>query len=174
MTVLLRGRWILCRSVDSQTLKLSTVAGSGAKGYKGDGGPVVLAKLDDPSGLAIDRDGNLYFSEYVNHRIRHVDAKSNLYDCWKRTTAPNGNYDVAVAGTLIARNPRLRGFELCLCPASEIPREDLLSLQQLLPHLGLEWHGQEHAGILQSPCRTCHVASSLQKDEIIGGQTPIG
>jgi hypothetical protein len=54
MPVLLRGRRILCRSVDSQTLKLSTVAGSGAKGYKGDGGPVVLAKLDDPSGLAID------------------------------------------------------------------------------------------------------------------------
>jgi hypothetical protein len=39
---------------------------------------VVLAKLDDPSGLAIDRDGNLYFSEYVNTRIRHVEAKSKL------------------------------------------------------------------------------------------------
>lgn len=130
----------MCRSVDSQTLKLSTVAGSGAKGYKGDGGPVVLAKLDDPSGLAIDRDGNLYFSEYVNHRIRHVDAKSNLYDCWKRTTAPNGNYDVAVAGTLIARNPRLRGFELCLCPASEIPREDLLKACNR-SYLILVWSG---------------------------------
>ena len=86
MPVLLRGRWILCRSVDSQTLKLSTVAGSGAKGYKGDGGPVVLAKLDDPSGLAIDCDGNLYFSEYVNNRIRHVDAKSKLIS----TIAGNG------------------------------------------------------------------------------------
>jgi hypothetical protein len=76
----------LCRSVDSQTLKLSTVAGSGAKGYKGDGGPVVLAKLDDPSGLAIDRDGNWYLSEYVNNRIRHVDAKCKLIT----TIAGNG------------------------------------------------------------------------------------
>jgi hypothetical protein len=86
MPVLLRGRWILCGSVDSQTLKLSTVAGSGAKGYKGDGGPVVLAKLDDPSGLAIDRDGNWYLSEYVNNRIRHVDAKCKLIT----TIAGNG------------------------------------------------------------------------------------
>ena len=76
----------MCRSVDSQTLKLSAVAGSGAKGYKGDGGPVVLSKLDDPSGLAIAHDGNLYFSEYVNNRIRHVDAKSKLIS----TIAGNG------------------------------------------------------------------------------------
>lgn len=47
---------------------------------------MVLAKLDDPSGLAIDCDGNLYFSEYVNNRIRHVDAKSKLIS----TIAGNG------------------------------------------------------------------------------------
>jgi DNA-binding beta-propeller fold protein YncE len=60
--------------VDAQTLKLSTVVGTGAKGYHGDGGPANRAKLDNPSGLAIDRDGNLYISEFVNNRIRRVDA----------------------------------------------------------------------------------------------------
>jgi len=79
------GAMDIVRSVDSQTLKLSPV-GSGAKGYKGDGGPAVLAKLKDPSGLAIDRDGNLYVSEYVNSRIRRVDAKSKLIT----TIAGNG------------------------------------------------------------------------------------
>ena len=76
----------IVRSVDSQTLKLSTVASSGGQGLQGRRGPAVLAKLDDPSGLAIDRDGNLYLSEYVNNRIRHVDAKSKLIT----TIAGNG------------------------------------------------------------------------------------
>jgi hypothetical protein len=44
------------------------------------------------------------------------------------------------------------------------------------PHLnlGLEWQGQVQPGRLQSPCLVSYVASSLQKDEIIGGQTPSG
>lgn len=68
------GAMDIVRRVDAQTLKLSTVVGTGAKGYHGDGGPANRAKLDNPSGLAIDRDGNLYISEFVNNRIRRVDA----------------------------------------------------------------------------------------------------
>jgi hypothetical protein len=74
----------LCRSVDSQNPK--ALNGGGFRGQGLHRGPVVLAKLDDPSGLAIDYDGNLYFSEYVNNRIRHVDAKSKLIS----TIAGNG------------------------------------------------------------------------------------
>ena len=47
-------------------------------------------------------------------------------------------------------------------------------LGMALSYLGLEWHGQVHAGKLQSLCRTSHVAFRLQKEEIIGGQTPRG
>jgi hypothetical protein len=39
-------------------------------------------------------------------------------------------------------------------------------------YLGLEWHGQVQPGRLQSPCLVSYVEFSLQKDEIIGGQTP--
>jgi sugar lactone lactonase YvrE len=70
------GAMDIVRRVDAKTLKLSTVAGSGIKGYCGDGGLATLAQLNNPSGLAIDRDGNLYISEFVNNRIRRVDATS--------------------------------------------------------------------------------------------------
>jgi sugar lactone lactonase YvrE len=60
--------------------------GSGAKGFHGDGGLAVQAKLNNPSGLAVDRDGNLYISEFVNNRIRRVDAKSKVIT----TIAGNG------------------------------------------------------------------------------------
>ena len=41
---------------------ITTIAGSGAPGYSGDGGPATAARLDDPRGLALDAAGNLYVS----------------------------------------------------------------------------------------------------------------
>jgi trimeric autotransporter adhesin len=52
------------------------VAGTGERGFVGDGGPATSATLGEPAGLAVDRAGNLYISEYVNNRIRRVDAKT--------------------------------------------------------------------------------------------------
>ena len=80
------GAMDIVRRIDAQTLSLSTFVGTGAKGFHGDGGPAVQAKLDNPSGLAIDQDGNLYISEFVSNRIRRVDAKSNVIT----TIAGNG------------------------------------------------------------------------------------
>ena len=53
---------------------ISTVAGrKGVSGYSGDHGPALSAKMDSPSGLAIDGDGNLYISDITNQCIRRVD-----------------------------------------------------------------------------------------------------
>ena len=41
---------------------ITTIAGSGAPGYSGDGGPATAARFDDPRGLALDAAGNLYVS----------------------------------------------------------------------------------------------------------------
>jgi NHL repeat len=43
-----------------------------------DRGPEGQAQLNNPSGLAVDLDGNLYLSEFGNHRIRRVNAKSKV------------------------------------------------------------------------------------------------
>ena len=53
---------------------IDTVAGNGETGYTGDGGPAKEAKLRYPYHVAVDGKGNLYISEYHNHRIRKVDA----------------------------------------------------------------------------------------------------
>lgn len=40
-----------------------TVAGTGQAGFSGDGGPAAQAKLSGPFGVALDKAGNLYFSD---------------------------------------------------------------------------------------------------------------
>lgn len=51
---------------------ITTIAGTGALGFSGDGGPAVNAKLGPPSGVALDSDGNLYIADPFNHRVRKV------------------------------------------------------------------------------------------------------
>jgi Leucine-rich repeat (LRR) protein/sugar lactone lactonase YvrE len=53
---------------------LSVVAGTGIKGKTGDEGPAIEAKLNNPQGVAIDHEGNLYIADTLNHRIRKVDS----------------------------------------------------------------------------------------------------
>lgn len=52
---------------------ITTVAGDGAAGYAGDGGPAVEARLQHPYGVAVGADGSLYVADTKNHRIRKVD-----------------------------------------------------------------------------------------------------
>ncbi|HUR54657.1 MAG TPA: hypothetical protein VMZ71_11030, partial [Gemmataceae bacterium] len=67
-------------------LTISAFAGTGEKGFGGDGGPATAAKLDQPFDVAFDRASNLYFSDTFNHRIRKVDAKTGIIS----TVAGNG------------------------------------------------------------------------------------
>jgi NHL repeat len=53
---------------------ISTVAGTGAKGFSGDGGPAVNARLSWPHDVAVDGAGNVYIADAANHRIRRVTA----------------------------------------------------------------------------------------------------
>lgn len=53
--------------------------GSGERGYSPDGTPALQAALDSPEGLAVDAQGNLYFSERGNHLVRVVPKVSTTY-----------------------------------------------------------------------------------------------
>ena len=55
---------------------ISTVAGTGAQGYAGDGGAATQAQLNNPFDLAFDPGGNLCFSDTYNHCIRRIDLRS--------------------------------------------------------------------------------------------------
>jgi uncharacterized protein (TIGR03437 family) len=56
------------------TGNITLIAGTGIAGYSGDGSLAVLAKLDHPAGLAIDRNGALYIGDTQNHVVRKVEA----------------------------------------------------------------------------------------------------
>ena len=74
------------RKLDS-TGTITTIAGTGGRGFSGDGGPAVEAELRNPSGVAVDGAGNLYIADTVNHRIRKVDSTGTI-----TTVAGTGQY----------------------------------------------------------------------------------
>jgi sugar lactone lactonase YvrE len=49
-----------------------TVAGNGAYGFSGDGGPATAAELFGPSGFAVDASGNVFIADTLNQRVRRV------------------------------------------------------------------------------------------------------
>jgi sugar lactone lactonase YvrE len=61
------------RRIDAGTKIITTFAGTGTKGYSGDGGPAVAAKMESPSQLSFDNSGSLYFADSGNGRIRKID-----------------------------------------------------------------------------------------------------
>jgi uncharacterized protein (TIGR03437 family) len=52
--------------------KISTIAGTGVAGFRGDGGLAVNAQIGFPAGLTLDRTGNLYLADSQNQRIRKI------------------------------------------------------------------------------------------------------
>jgi len=66
------------RRVDKTSGIVSTVAGTGASGYTGDDGPATSAKLNNPSGIAVDSSGNLFIADYYKNVIRRVDGSTGI------------------------------------------------------------------------------------------------
>jgi streptogramin lyase len=66
------------RKVDAKTGIITTVAGNGQKGFAGDGGKATEASLNEPYGVKVDSDGNLYIVDRLNYCIRKVDAKTGI------------------------------------------------------------------------------------------------
>ncbi|HVI04639.1 MAG TPA: chitobiase/beta-hexosaminidase C-terminal domain-containing protein [Sphingomicrobium sp.] len=55
-----------------------TVAGSNSWGYSGDGGLATAARLNAPTGTAVDNAGNLYIADDENNRLRKIDASTGI------------------------------------------------------------------------------------------------
>lgn len=64
---------------------ITTIAGTGVRGFSGDGGPALAAQLNDPFGLVRGPDGALWFCEYNGQRIRKIERDGTI-----RTVAGNG------------------------------------------------------------------------------------
>jgi len=65
---------------------ICTIAGTGAKGYSGDGGPALQATFNLPHELRFDAAGDLYIVDMTNHAVRKIDLKTKIIT----TIAGNG------------------------------------------------------------------------------------
>jgi sugar lactone lactonase YvrE len=79
---------------------VSTVVGSGTRGFSGDGGPGSSASLNSPAAVAVDVAGNIYVADSGNNRIRKLNAQSQIIGTIVGSTGSsdegdNGNSDKA-------------------------------------------------------------------------------
>lgn len=76
------------RRVNASTGVITTVAGNGAAGFGGDGGPAINASLSNPEAVAVDGAGNILIADSFSNRIRHVNVSTGVIT----TVAGNGTY----------------------------------------------------------------------------------
>lgn len=79
------GQWVLAGYHDPRVLRVDAsarvrvVAGIGASGDDGDGGDAQLARLDAPSGVAVEADGTTYVADELKHRVRRIDPAGIIH-----------------------------------------------------------------------------------------------
>ena len=62
------------RRIDARAGTIERIAGTGERGYAGDGGPAVEAHFNEPYGVTIDSQGNLYTADRHNAAVRKIDG----------------------------------------------------------------------------------------------------
>jgi len=72
---------------------ITTIAGTGAAGFSGDGGPATSAQIDLPYGLAVDALGAVYVADLGNNRVRRIGPDGTI-----TTVAGTGNNNSAGDG----------------------------------------------------------------------------
>lgn len=94
------------RAIELSSGTISTVAGSLAQGFAGDGGPALQARLSNPRALTVSADGNtLFIADRDNHRVRAVNLASGTIRTFSGTGATQFNGSRQPAGDAALRNP---------------------------------------------------------------------
>ena len=85
------------RRVDAKTKTIQRIAGTGKRGFSGDGGLAVEADFNGVSGMAFLKDGSLLICDGSNNRVRRVDLVTGKID----TFSGNGEPKPTVEGSII-------------------------------------------------------------------------
>src|SRR5690349_3975783 len=85
------------RKVDVHTTWITTVAGTGVRGFSGDGGPAINAQLGGPGRIAADAAGNIYFADAYNSRVRKISALTGIITAVAGNGAPFDRGDNGLA-----------------------------------------------------------------------------
>ncbi len=93
------------RAIDLKTNIIGTAAGTGVKGYSGDGGPAKEAKFIFPVGLSLSPDNRrLYIADMNGGRVRMVTLASGIVT----PIAGNGTRSVPAEGAIALTSPLMQ------------------------------------------------------------------
>lgn len=111
--------------------KISTVAGNGIAGYmggySGDGGQATSAQLNEPTGVAVDGNGNIFVADTNNNRIRKISLDGII-----STVAGGGS--VSASDGALATNAVLAGPQsVTLDLAGNLYIADAFVIRKVLP-----------------------------------------
>ncbi len=84
---------------------ITTIAGTGSAGYSGDGGQATSASIYVPAGITIDSSGNVYFSEFYNHRVRKITTATGIISTYAGTGSSTYSGDGGVASSAALNGP---------------------------------------------------------------------
>ncbi|MCA9065506.1 MAG: hypothetical protein KDA96_20705, partial [Planctomycetaceae bacterium] len=121
------------RRIDLNNGDSKVIAGTGHKGYSGDGGPATEAELNEPYEVRFDSAGNLFFVEMQNHLVRRVDAKSGIISTVAGTGEVGFSGDGGPAARAQLNRPHSIAFDgegllyICDIGNHRIRRVDLVS-----------------------------------------------
>jgi sugar lactone lactonase YvrE len=66
--------------IDLKTKTLHHLAGTGKKGFTGNGGPARLATLSGPKGISISRNGDVFLADTESHSVRVIRASTGILE----------------------------------------------------------------------------------------------
>ena len=72
------GRQHRIRRMDARTGIITLVAGNGEAGYSGDGGSALDARINQPYGLAVDVNGDIYFAQRFDPAVRKIEGSTGI------------------------------------------------------------------------------------------------
>lgn len=81
--------------IDLRAGKIFHIAGTGKKGFTGNGGPAREAALSGPKGIAVAPNGNIYLADTESHSLRMIDIKTGnlelIAGTGEKGDGPDGN-----------------------------------------------------------------------------------
>ena len=89
---------------------ISSAAGNGFSGFRGDGGPATAALLNSPSAVAVDPNGDVFIADSANHRVRRIN-RGGIVTTYAGNGTPGLAYEGSAAVFAQLNQPRGLAFD---------------------------------------------------------------